>query len=173
MPENKEKETQTVKRRRLLILNAVLAALALIVMTAGGALAFQPPLTILQKVVWAPLPVIEGLPVTYKIQLHFNQNVEDVRLLDVMRGKQDFISGSVAATCGTKLVVTQKLDTATRDDIEIKLGDIPASTVCDVFISALTDDDSAGTRILNDVTVYTNLNNFKGTAGVAAVVDEL
>ncbi|TAK35155.1 MAG: hypothetical protein EPO21_06780 [Chloroflexota bacterium] len=161
-----------MKRRRLLILNAVLAALSLIVMTAGGALAFQPPLTILQKIVWEPLPVEEGTPVTYKIQLHFNQNVEDVRLLDVMRGKQDYLTSSVSATCGTKLVVTQKLDTATRDDIEIKLGDIPASTVCDVFISAQTDDDSGGTRILNDVTVYTNLNKFKGTAGVATVVED-
>ncbi|TAK31045.1 MAG: hypothetical protein EPO21_18375 [Chloroflexota bacterium] len=172
-----------MKRRRLLILNAVLASLLLMVMSTGGALAFQPPLTALDKTVIdviPPGPVSGGETVVYEIDFRLSADQKDVKIKDVLRGQINLDPTSVELCvfilCFPVEVVKQ-LDSPCREDWDFLLGDLPATELFPyvvVFEATVGANPKkacqTGPRVLNTATVLTS-TGWKGQDTVITPVD--
>ncbi|TAK28385.1 MAG: hypothetical protein EPO21_22885 [Chloroflexota bacterium] len=169
-----------MKRRRLLFLNAMLAALALLVMTTGGILAFQPPLTALTKIqllnnntlnsstnggVVAP-----GGTIHYRIDFSLSQAQQNVRILDTLRGRLDLIPASVATDCPNGVTVQNLLNAPEREDWNFLLGNFAAPTSCSLWLDAdVRSNAQIGSKVYNSATVYTS-TGWKGIATVGTLV---
>ncbi|TAK31046.1 MAG: hypothetical protein EPO21_18380 [Chloroflexota bacterium] len=147
-----------MKRRRLLILNAVLAALALIVMSTGGALAFQPPLTALDKID-VPDPSFKPGVIVYTIGFTLSADQANVKITDTLRGISkgfDLIPATVVCVgCPIPVpTVVNQLNSSAREDWGFFLGNLPAGSYLVVFEVAVTADAPSGT-LYNSATLST------------------
>ncbi|TAK28384.1 MAG: hypothetical protein EPO21_22880 [Chloroflexota bacterium] len=166
-----------MKRRRLLFLNAALAALALLAMTAGGLLAFQPPLTSLVKLQLVNangLYVGPGDTIHYRIDLALNAAADNVRILDTLRGRLDL--DAAWTNCPNGVDVQNLLNAPEREDWNFLLGDFAAPTSCSVWVDAIVRAGPQppaavkGTSLWNAATVYTS-TGWKGFTQIGTQVD--
>ncbi|TAK28382.1 MAG: hypothetical protein EPO21_22860 [Chloroflexota bacterium] len=155
-----------MKRRRLLFLNAMLAALVLLVMSTGGALAFQPPLNALIKLGFQDRPSKPGI-IIYTVFFNLTQPQANVKITDTLRGISrgfDLVPASVrCAGCPVPVpTVVNQLNSSAREDWGFFLGNVPAGGYIAVFYVNVTADAPSGT-LYNSATLST-ATGWKGVA---------